>query len=75
MQRNKLAFSIEEQCNGISCIESSFGKIFVTILDHSGDLKIFQRLFLHDLPASMGADSFAILQDLVFLKAQNTILN
>lgn len=75
MQRKKLAVSIEEQCNRISCIKSSFGKIFVTILDYLEDFKVFQRSFLHDPPASMGAESFAILRDLVFLKAQNTILN
>lgn len=73
--RNKLTLSTEEQCNGIPCIERSFGKIFVTILNYSEEFKIFQRLFLHYVPARVGAESFAILQDLVILKAQNTILN
>lgn len=73
--RNKLAVSTEEQCNGIPCSDSSFGKIFVTILNYSEEFKIVQGLFLHDLPARMGAESFAILQDLVILKAQNRVLN
>lgn len=40
--RNKLSVSTDEQCNGMPCIESSFGKIFVTILNYSEEFKIVQ---------------------------------
>lgn len=73
--RNELAVSTQERCNGIPRTERSFGNVFVTTPNYSEEFKIFQRLFLRDVPARMGAESFAILQDLGILKAQNTILN
>lgn len=44
---------IEEKCNGIPCTEHPLGKVSVTIINYSEELKIFQSSFPHDPPARM----------------------